>query len=349
MVRIGSEYLKWVKTRRPAQFNLAASGVLPCSPAELGAPNEQLEINGPGLYGFEPLQQAIASHCKVDAASVVTASGTSMANFLVMAALLAPGDEALIEYPVYEPLLNVAEFLGATIKRFPREAPLRDFVSVKTRLAVVTNLHNPTCSQFGAERLRELAETAQRAGIHVLVDEVYLQCLYERASSAFHLGPEIVATASLTKAYGLGGLRCGWILAEPRLAERMWHIKDLIDPGAPHSSEQLSVLAFHELNALATRAKTLIASNRALFGEFLTACPQLDLVLPEYGTCVFPRLRSGDSDRLFELLHERYDTDVVPGRFFEMPNCFRLGIGVEGRVLAAGLDRLQTALNEGAF
>jgi hypothetical protein len=126
----------------------------------------------------------------------------------------------------------------------------------------------------------------------------------------------------------------------------MWRIKDLIDPGAPHSSEQLSVIAFNNLNALAARAKTLIVSNRVLFREFLAACPQLDLALPDYGTCVFPRLRSGDSDQLFELLHGRYDTDVVPGRFFEMPNHFRLGIGVDGRVLEAGLERLQAALNE---
>jgi aspartate/methionine/tyrosine aminotransferase len=341
-----SEYLEWVKTRRCARLNLAASGVVPCSLAELDTTGEQIEVNGPGLYGFAPLQQAIATHCRVTPECVVAASGTSMANFLVMAALVEPGDEVLIEYPVYQPLLSAAEFLGASIKRFPREASLRDFASDKTRLIVVTNLHNPTCRGFDSARLQDLGEAAISNGAHVLVDEVYLQCLYEKASSAFHLGRQFVSTASLTKAYGLGGLRCGWILAAPELAKRMWRIKDLIDPGSPHSTEQLSVIAFQKLNKLEARARRIIDANRSLVRDFLTSCPQLDLVLPDYGTCVFPRLKSGDSERLFEVLHTRYETDVVPGRFFEMPDHFRLGIGVDTAVLTEGLDRLGHALRD---
>jgi len=336
-----------VKTRRPARFNLAASGVAPCSRSELEAAG-QIEINGPGQYGFEPLQQAIAAHCGAAPDCVVTASGTSMANFIVMAALVDPGDEVLVEYPVYEPLLSAAQFLGAVVRRFPREARLSDFVSAKTRLVVVTNLHNPTCSRFDGASLMELADTAA-AGVPVLVDEVYLQCLYGKASSAFHLGPGVVATASLTKAYGLGGLRCGWILAPPALARRMWRIKDLIDPGAAHAVEQLSVIAFHKREALAERARKLLDVNRALVRQFLSACPQLDLALPEYGTCLFPRLRRGDSNGLFTALHDRYDTDIVPGRFFEMPDHFRLGIGVESGVLVEGLSRLQAALSAGSW
>src|SRR5262249_22674104 len=158
--------------------------------------------------------------------------------------------------------------LGASIRRFPREAPLGDFVSSRTRLVVVTNLHNPTCSRFNEAKLKEFAETASNVGVHVLVDEVYLQCLYENASSAFHLGPGFISTASLTKAYGLGGLRCGWILSEPELARHMWRIKDLIDPSSPHPSERLSVIAFQKLDRLVVRAKNLVETNRALLREF---------------------------------------------------------------------------------
>src|SRR5262245_44747482 len=117
---LGSEYLRWAKTRTPAQFNLAASGVLPCSPAELGAHFDELQITGPGLYGYEPLQQAIAGYCRVPAECVVATSGTSMANFIAMSVLIRPGDEVFIEHPVYEPLLAVARYLGAEIKRFSR-------------------------------------------------------------------------------------------------------------------------------------------------------------------------------------------------------------------------------------
>jgi len=343
----GSKYLQWVKTRKPAQFNLAASGVLPYPLIQLGARIEDIEINGPGLYGFEPLQEAIASHCGVPTEWVVSASGTSMANFIAMAVLIHPGDEVLIEFPVYEPLLAAARYLGAEIKRFPRQSGLQDLVSDRTRLIVITNLHNPTCSRLLEPDLKNLGEIAERAGARVLVDEVYLECMYSERTSAIHQGKQFVCTSSLTKAYGLGGLRCGWIVAEPDLARRIWQIKDLIDPSAPHPAEQLSVSAFGRLDEITARARALIEANRALFIDFATFSPHLEIAMPDYGTCVFPRMKSGDSDRLFEVLHDHYDTDVVPGRFFEMPDHFRIGLGVENSVLKEGLERLQKALEAG--
>ena len=343
---IGSEYLQWVKTRKPARFNLAASGVAPCAMADLGTTISNIEINRPSLHGFAPLQQAMATHCRVAEDCVVAASGTSMANFIAMAALITPGDEVLIERPAYEPLLAAAKYFGAAIKRFPREDGPRDVVSGRTRLIVATNLHNPTCAGFEQSELQTLADIARSVGARVLVDEVYLECMYENMSSAFHEGGDVVCTSSLTKAYGLGGLRCGWILAQPDLATRMWHIKDLIDPSAPHPAEQLSVIAFRQLPQLAARAKTLIERNRALLLPFLHSSSQIDLTLPDYGTCVFPRLKSGDGDRLFDLLYDRYDTAVVPGRFFEMADHFRLGIGVENNIFAEGLERLRSALGK---
>src|SRR5262249_19226952 len=178
----------------------------------------------------------------------------------------------------------------------------------------------------------------------VLVDEVYLECMYDEKSSAIHLGDHFVCTSSLTKAYGLSGLRCGWILAEPELARRMRHVKNLIDPAARYPAEQLGVVSFRELHRLAARAWARVDPNRALLRDFLRASSQLEFAMPDYGTCVFPRLKSGGTDRLFDLLHNEYDTDVVPGRFFEMPDHFRIGIGVDTNLLAEGLERLQRAL-----
>jgi aspartate/methionine/tyrosine aminotransferase len=349
---VKSDYLDWFKTRKPARINLSVSGIEPYSIAELGARIEDIELNGPGGYGYEPLRQAIAAKCGVPAECVVTASGTSMANYLAMAVLLQPGDEILIEQPAYEPLLALARHLGAVIKRFPRPSsagfiPSIDpgQISSRTKLIVLTNLHNPTCVMMGDAMLRSLGETARRAGARVLVDEVYLECRYEKAYSAIHYGEEFVVTSSLTKAYGLGGLRCGWVLAEPELARRMWQIKDLIDPSAPHAAERLSVLAFQRLDRIATRAKGLLAANRELLNRFLDASPHLECVRPDYGTCVFPRLKEGkDIERFFTLLRDRYETEVVPGRFFEMSDHFRLGIGGKTETLARGLERLNAAL-----
>jgi aspartate/methionine/tyrosine aminotransferase len=285
--------------------------------------------------------------------SVVASCGTSMANFLALAALIEPGDEVLIEEPVYEPILAAVQYLRGSIRRLIRRKDAdfqlpdpEEYINNRTKLIVITNLYNPSSALVPEKTLRHYGEVARSIGARVLVDEVYLECMYEKMSTAFHYGPQFVITSSLTKAYGLGGLRCGWILAEPALAARMWSLKDLIDPSAPHPAELLSVLAFKKLNQIAERARTLLERNRALMREFLRDCDRLECGLPDFGTCIFPRFKGGDTQRLFDVLHDRYDTDIVPGRFFEMADHFRLGIGMETEVLAAGLDRLNMAMKE---
>jgi aspartate/methionine/tyrosine aminotransferase len=108
----------------------------------------------------------------------------------------------------------------------------------------------------------------------------------------------------------------------------------------------LSVTAFKRLNEIRERARTLLTRNRALVREFFAGCDRLDCAVPDFGTCVFARLKDGDAEHFVKQLHERYSTDVVPGRFFEMPDHFRLGIGMETETLAAGLERLKAAVRE---
>src|SRR6266850_7030747 len=116
-----STYMQWAKTRRKVKYDLALSGILNLPFAELDAKIDDLDLNGDNAYGYRPLVDALAAHCGVPPESVVSISGgTSMANHLAMAAVLEHGDEVLIEQPTYEPLLAVAKYFGARIKRFPR-------------------------------------------------------------------------------------------------------------------------------------------------------------------------------------------------------------------------------------
>ena len=210
---MNSEYMKWAKTGAREKYNLAVSGVMPYPLSELPVKIEDLEINGESAYGYGPLQEALAAKCGVETNCVVAAVGTSLANFLVMAATIEAGDEVLIEQPAYDPLLSIAGYLRADIKRFHRdvangfEIDLRDLeraVTSRTRLIVLTNLHNPSNAYTDEETLRKIGEIARSAGARVLVDEVYLDAMFEKAPrSSFHLGSEFVVTASLTKAYGL--------------------------------------------------------------------------------------------------------------------------------------------------
>jgi aspartate/methionine/tyrosine aminotransferase len=351
--KVVSEYLAWVKTRKPGRYNLASSGVAPYPISKLTTRIEDMEHNGLSLYGYPPLQAAIAAHCGVPENSVVASCGTSMANFLALAALIEPGDEVLIEEPVYEPILAAAQYFRGSVRRLKRRndadfqlPDVEEYITNRTKLIVITNLYNPSSALVPEATLRHYGEVAASFGARILVDEVYLECMYGRMSTAFHYGPQFVVTSSLTKAYGVGGLRCGWILAEPALAARIWSLKDLIDPSAPHPAESLSVLAFKKLDQLAERAGMLLERNRALVREFFRNCDGLECSVPDFGTCIFPRFKGGDTQRLFDILHDRHDTDIVPGRFFEMPDHFRLGIGMETETLSIGLEHLSRVLCE---
>ena len=352
---MGSAYMEWVKTQTAVKVNLANSGVknFPISalPIELSA----LTLSGPGAYGYAPLKKAIAAKSGVSEDCVVTAQGTSMANYLAMAAMLEPGDDVLIEHPSYPLLWEAAQQLSANVIFFERPAAkkfaldpsrIKARLTPKTRLIVVTNLHNPSCTLAQNECLRVIGNLAQESKARVLVDEVYLDALFEDTPpSSFHIGPQFVITNSLTKVYGLSGLRCGWILAEPELARRMYRLNDLFGVNNPYVTDQISCLAFERLAYITQWSRELLDRNRALANEFLESCPSLECDPPKAGTVLFFRI-DHPVEEFCTFLRERYETVITPGKFFGAPDCIRIGIGGETSVLAEGLNRIRQALSE---
>jgi aspartate/methionine/tyrosine aminotransferase len=352
-----SDYMNWAKLHSKARYNLATSGVGAFPLRELGVTIDQLEINGDSTYGYAPLQEAIAKKCEVSPDSVVAAAGTSMANHLAMAALLEPGDEVLMEHPTYELLVSTARYFGADVKTFARleseryalnPATVRKAVSAKTKLIVITNLHNPSSVLATDATLCEVGDIASSIGAHVLVDEVYLDAVYENTPrTAFHLGPEFIVTNSLTKVYGLSGLRCGWILAQPDLADKMWRLNDLFSSIPAHPAELLSVIALQHLDKIRERARKIVEADRAVLSRFLDEhTPQhLSAVRTKFGTTSFAGLRKGTSEEFLTALRRDSETTVVPGRFFGMPNYFRIGMGVNHEMFTEGLRRIARTLS----
>lgn len=350
-----SDYMHWAKFKSPVRYQLTGSevphfrmDVLPISLADL-------DLDGASHPRYRPLREAIAQRYQISLNEVVAADGTSMANFVAMAALISPGDEVLIEHPTYELLLGAASFLGAEIKRFERKpedafrldpAMVQDAMSDRTRLIILTNLHNPSSALAGNDELRAVGRLAASVGARILVDEVYLDSAVPPPSSARHLGPQFVCTNSLTKVYGLSGLRCGWILAEPELAERMWRLNDLFGVNQAHPAERLGCIAFEHIDEVIGDNPDTLARNRGLWNEFIASRDDLDCMPAGHGITAFPRWSGGDTERLDAILRERFDTSVVPGRWFEMPNHFRVGFGLPTADLDEGLIRLGSALDE---
>jgi aspartate/methionine/tyrosine aminotransferase len=349
-----SDYMHWAKTQSRARFNLATSGVGHFPIRELHFDSGTLEINGDNKYGYPPLHCAIARQYGVDPDCVAEAAGCSMANHLAMAALLEPGDEVLIEHPVYGPILDAARYLEADVKRFARReengyavdpAEIGRAMTPKTRLIVITNLHNPSSAFTPDAVLREIGAMARERRAHVLVDEVYLDAVYENTPrTSFHLGPEFVVTSSLTKVYGLSGLRCGWVLAQPDLIRRMQALNNLYGVAPAYPAELLSVAAFEQLPAIRERARRIVMADRTCLAEFLARHDQVSTPATQWGTTAFLRLHSGSADAFLDRLRAEQETSAVPGRFFEMPDHFRLGMGVDSAMFAEGLRRLGLAL-----
>jgi aspartate/methionine/tyrosine aminotransferase len=354
-----SPYMEWAKLHSTAKFNLATSGMMGFPLSELGVRNDgaELEINGINPYGYDPLLEAISARYRVPQECIVTATGTSLANHLALAAATEPGDEILVEQPSYDPILSAAQYLGLQIKRFRRPAErnfgidLEDLernLTARTRLIVITNMHNPSGALCPETVLQEIAALARKSGAYVVVDEVYREMLFEdKPRSAFHLDPErFIITTSLTKAYGLSGLRCGWLLAPPQVARHMWQVHDLHGATYAYPAELLSVIAFSRLAHISNSMKSLLDANRKLLHEFLLSRDDLDYFWPEYGTIVFPRLRNGNADEFCALLRNDFETTVVPGRFFESPDRFRIGIGTSTDAVRAALEQLGCGLDQ---
>jgi aspartate/methionine/tyrosine aminotransferase len=354
-------YIRWAKAQPPAAINLARSGIDHCPPTLLRLTAADLVTTLPVTYGYAPLREAIARRYGVRIDRVFAVSGgTSFANWLACAAALdgaPPGAEVIVERPAYEPLLKIPEALGYRTRRLDRRFSdgfaidldrFRSMVTRRTRLAIVTNLHNPSGARIDEQTLTQMAAILARVKGVLLVDEVYLECVFrDRPRSCVHAGPNVVATNSLTKAYGLDGLRAGWMLGPAPLVRRAGTINDILTNNAVAPGERMALAAFRRQRAIDRRAHSILDPNLALLRGFLAREPRLKALMPDGGNVAFPRLPAGlGGDAFAAHLLARYATLVVPGRFFEAPRHIRVSFGTARATVARGLSNLSRALDD---
>ena len=352
-----SEYLEWARAHGNIKYSLAVSGVPPCDVRLLSPSVDDFTMVADNEYGWLPLLERIAQRYGVKPENVVLAHGTSMANHLACAALVEAGDHVLIERPVYDPLVAVPRYLGCEVgffERRPEDGYALDVkrveaaITPRTRLVILSNLHNPTGAVVNRAELELLARLAESRGFHVLVDEVYLEWIYGAGNdpelrSAINISPRFVTTRSLTKVFGLAALRAGWILAEAGLATRMRRLNGLFASSMSHPAERLAARTFEHAKTLLEKQRKRVARNRSIAMKFIESQPKLSWLPPEAGTVGFVRLEGGNVDELVERLLAK-DSLVTPGRFFGVNDHFRIGFGMEVDHLNEGLTRLSSAL-----
>ncbi|MBN1826605.1 MAG: pyridoxal phosphate-dependent aminotransferase [Candidatus Eisenbacteria bacterium] len=356
------EYLRAARAPRDVEFDLSRSGMPEVPPERLGVPANRLFLDEGADWGGPTLRAAIARSFRLPESDVLPAHGTTFAIFLVCAALLERGDRVLVERPAYEPLLSIPRFFDAAVDRFDRPFAedyridrdrLAGAVRPDTRLLILTDPHNPSGRVLSEEDRTWLARFAEERDLNVLLDEVYIDFTgVDGFRQARSLGERMISIGSLTKVYGLGRLRVGWILARPELIARAAPLYDytLGDPSGP--SAALGVAAFGMREVLRETGRRRAEENRRIVAEWMAGRPELEWVEPGAGIVAFPRFRGGvpleggDSSAFVKKASARHGVLTVPGAYFEDPRGFRVGFGIETDRLAAALERLGRAVAE---
>ncbi len=350
-------YMHWYKTRSPARYSLCRSGIEPRRFDEVGLARDDLELSGIDYYGYPPLLESIAARYGVPAGSVVTTLGTSGALYLLCAALLEPGDRVVVEKPVYETVLAVPKACGAEIARVERryengwQIDPEEFAAAVipgTRMVLLTNLHNPTGAAIPEPRLEEFARFCADRGAWLVIDEIYREFADDLVgTTGFGIAETVVTCSSLGKVWGLGDLRCGWILAPEEL---IWPLRAAVDHiFVEHVfiAERIAAALFPRLDELRRGHREQIARNRALVESFIAGREELSWVPPVDGVVAFPRLTDNlSADELAAVLARDYDTELTPGSNFEAPQHLRIGYGGPTDDLEIALARVGQALDD---
>ncbi len=353
MSRARSPYMEWAKHRPRPAIDLAGSNLLPCTLEDLPGARDAVDLAGESPNGYLPLVEAIAARYGVEPEKVATAVGCSGANFLALAALVKTGDEILFEQPGYDPLAAAAEMLGARVIRFERRFEdgwrldperIAGALTPRARVLVISSPHNPSGVLASTDDLSAIGRLADRHGLAVIVDEVYLDLSPAGHPPAATLSPAFVSTNSLTKAYGLAPLRCGWALASPEVTEKIRRARDVVDVWSAMPADRLSVVAFRNLDRLAERARKLVDANASAVRDFLGRRPDLECCSSD-ATIAFPRFADGrDAAPFAERLLRDRGVAVVPGVFFDSPAHFRISFGGATDALEEGLRAIEECL-----
>ncbi len=353
-------YLHWAFDHvGRSEYDLASSGVAPYAESELPPMDFPADARA---YGA--LVEAIAAANQVPEECVVPTLGASHGLFVAMSALLSAGDEVLVETPAYEPLTAIPEQLGARVVPFVRRSEARYLLepnqiaakmSDRTKLVVVSNLHNPTGVLTPLEVLGDIATLCAERGVPLLVDEVYAPfAAWPRglaSTSASQLGANVVCVSSLTKCWGAGPHRIGWVLASGTVADacRAHLLTTLGHLPVGHAAR--GVHLFRHLETLAARAQRGLAEKRDRVAAWMTSRRDLSWSAPEHGlfgfaTRTVPLRDPGESLRAhLERGQRERHVLAVPGAFFGVPEGLRVAWSLPEERLDEALARLGHVLD----
>ena len=354
-------------------YNLSESGVLPMTVAEVlegsSISPEQflgLDLKYPQSNGTEELRERIGSFYGAKAENVVVTNGGSEANYTSLWGLLEKGDRAAVMLPNYMQTWGLARAYGAAADEYwlteqtgtgkPRWGldvdGLHRAVNKKTKVIVVTNPNNPTGGVLTEDEMAEIVRVARKANAWLLADEIYRGAEIEGPVTPTFWGryDKVLITSGLSKAFGLPGLRIGWIVGPASNIAKLWSYRDYTTLTPNLVSERLSWIAMEP-----KRRDAILARTRSILREHL---PRLErwihqhddifaYIPPVAGAIAYIRYRLGvSSSTLCGRLRDEHSVLINPGDHFGGGKYLRVGFGYDMESTLRGLQRADALLNQ---
>jgi aspartate/methionine/tyrosine aminotransferase len=289
--------------------------------------------------------------------NVAVTTGASEANFSVIAHLVGPKDHIIVEHPTYPSLFQVPRSLGRDLTLFhlkweddfrPDMESLRKLVKPNTKLITLTHPGNPTGTVITKDELKEAIEIAEAAGAYLMVDETYRDLMFEDPPPlAATMSPIAISLTSMSKTWGVPGIRIGWAVADNSIIQAIRAIREQITICNSSVGEAIAKEILMKKNKILSMLRKSMFSNYKILKEWMDSQDWLEWVEPKSGVVCAPRLkRGGSTDKLCKLLVTKYRTFTVPGSAMELDGHFRIGFGGEQEELVKGLEQLGHALKE---
>jgi len=316
--------------------------------------DEQFEsrINVPIFRGHQRLIKNIGKRYNADPENILITRGASNAIYLVCRAFLAKDDHVIIESPAYEPLIASPEFINTKITYLKRRPPdysfdlneLNSAVTSKTKLVLITNLHNPSGAYLDNDVLLKAATVVKNRNenVKIVVDEIYRDFVPGDSKPIAAFDDCFISLNSLTKVYGLGVIHSGWLIAGRHTISVIKRLQILTEGSGSRFLESLIALIIENLDEYLNRSLEIVSRNREIICQYMKPLFNKEILtgdIPFHGCIYFPRIVGINNTRqLVESMIEKYRIYTVPGHFFGEPGHIRIGFGTKPEIFEKDLQ-----------
>ncbi|HOX29429.1 MAG TPA: pyridoxal phosphate-dependent aminotransferase [bacterium] len=345
------------------EFNLTESSFEDMPMKRLGFDPADIVLAYTDHAGKPELRETVAEQAGgLDAGDVLITAGAAAALFIIATSLLDRKDHLVVVRPNYATNIETPRAIGCGMDLLDlkfeegfRAAPekIAALIKPETKLVSITCPHNPTGVMMTAEDLREIIGIVESKGCLLLVDETYREMAYGGPlTTAASISPSVISVSSVSKTYGLPGVRIGWILTRnPELRETFLAAKEQIFICGSIIDEEIAFHLLSNRDRFLPEITKKIGAARGIVKNWMAGQTILEWVEPGGGVVCFPRIKADsgvDVDSFYEILNEKYKTFIGPGHWFEMDrHYFRLGFGwPELEQLEKGLTNISSALKE---